>query len=166
MEPSDFAVVKREADRAIAPVGVVMVAAAALTATAGFLAVLWAWASDIPDWSYDAVSLLPDPLVALALLFVYLWGRERIKRRVISAYGSDNGYDALAKAARRGALRRYNVTSCVLAVALFVACEFYLSYLNTKLYLDEDDWQEEAGPATTEALRPYLPARSSAPAPA
>jgi hypothetical protein len=156
MDPSDFETVKRAADRTILPVGLAMIVGSAATATAAFIAVLWAWDSEMPDWAFDAASLLPDPLVAAVLLLVYLWGRRRIQRRVIAAGNGERGYDLVAQAGRRGALRRYNLASALLAVALFVAAEFYLSYLGTMLYQDEDDDWDDASPTQTLTAQPAV----------
>lgn len=154
MDPSDLVLVKRAADRAIVPVGLAMIAAATATATLAFLAVFWAWSSALPDWAFDAVSLLPDPLVAVVLLLAYLWGRKRIQRRVVAARAGDAGHDLVGQAERRGAMRRFNVATALLAVALFIACEFYLSYLGSRLYFEEDDDWEDAAPATTQSREP------------
>ena len=153
MDSSDFSVVKRAADRAIFPVGLAMIAAAAVTATAAVLAVFWAWGSALPDWVFDAASLLPGPLVALVLLLIYLWGRKRIQRRVIATAGGDSGYELMAQAGRRGALRRYNLATAVLAVTLFVTCVFYVSYLGSMLYFEEEEDWDDTAPTTTQASR-------------
>jgi preprotein translocase subunit SecG len=153
VEASSFAVVRREAHRAMPLAGLVMIAVAALTANLGFLAVYWAWGSEIPDWAYNAVSALVEPLLAGALLAVYAWGRRRIQRGVLKSFGGDAGYEVMAQAARRGALRRYNVAMLVLAIVLYIGGELYLSWLSSKLTVDEDeDWNEQAQPSTTEAL--------------
>jgi hypothetical protein len=167
VERSSFVAVKREADRAIAPMCLAMVVAAPLTAGATFLAVLWAWASEIPDWAYEGVALLANPLVALALALVYLAGRMRIRRRVVRSYENDSGYGVLAEATQRGALLRYNVVMALLAICLFVGCEFALAYLGSRLYADEEGWDEEAQPSATQAralpaFSPYFAFSSSA----
>jgi hypothetical protein len=154
VERSSFVAVKREADRAIAPVGLAMVLIAPVTAALAFLAVFWAWGSEMPDWAYDAVAVLANPIVALALALVYLAGRDRIRRKVVQGYEGDSGYGVLAEAVQRGALMRYNIATALLAIALFVVCEFGLSYLNSRLNVDEDDWDEEPQPSATEALAP------------
>jgi hypothetical protein len=172
LERSSFIAVKREADRAIAPVGIAMLVIGAIVAALAFVGVVWVWASTLPDWAYDGIALLVSPLVALTLVLVYLGGRRRIRRRVVRSYEGDSGYGVLAEAVQRGALLRYNVAMAVLAIALFVASQFALAYLSSRLNADEgdDDWNEDAQPSATEALLtpavPSPPARSSARAPA
>ena len=156
MDPSDFAVVKRTADRTIFPVGLAMILAAAVTASVAFVAVFWAWGSELPDWAFDAATLLPGPLVAAVLLLIYLWGRRRIQQGVIAAGSGERGYELMAQAGRRGALRRYNLASALLGVALFVASEFYLSYLGTMLFEEEDEDWEQASPTMTQAPAPAM----------
>jgi hypothetical protein len=150
--------VKREADRAIAPVSLAMLLIAPVTAALAFLGVFWAWGSQMPDWAYDALALLVNPAVAFALVLVYLAGRQRIRHRVVRSYEGDSGYGVLADAVQRGALLRYNIATAVLAIALFVACEFALSYLNSRLNVDEE-WDEEPQPSATEARADALPYR-------
>jgi hypothetical protein len=172
VEDTTLLSVKREADRAIAPVGIVMLAVAALTVAITFLGVVWAWSSTIPDWAYDTIAWLATPLIGLALALVYLAGRLRIRRRVVRSHERDTGYGVLAEAIQRGALLRYNVAMGVLAVVLFVASQFAQGYLNSLLEVEEDEWEEDARPSQTEARwhPPFTmscpPARSSAPAPA
>jgi len=148
VEPSSFAVVKREADRAILPTVVVMAVTAAATATLTFLGVLWAWASSMPDWTFNAIALFPEPLVVVCIGLAYLWGRTRIKRRVANSFGGDTGIDVMAAAAGRGALRRYNVTVSILALLLLAASSFYLAYLSSRFEVGEED--QEFGPDSTQ----------------
>jgi hypothetical protein len=171
LERSSFIAVKREADRAIAPVGLAMLGVGVLVAALAFIGVVWAWASSLPDWAYDGITLLVTPLVALTLVLVYLAGRRRIRRRVVRTYEGDSGYGILAEAMQRGALLRYNVVMALLAIALFVASQFALAYLSNRLSVDEDDdWNEDAQPSATEAALTLAatspPVRSSARAPA
>ena len=152
MEASSFAVVKREADRTIVPAAIIMLVAVPAVATVAFIGMFRLWSSEAPDWAYDAVSTLTNPLIALVMLAIYAWGRARVKRRVLPNFGGDSGHEVLAQAARRGALRRYNAVMIVLALALYVACQFYVSYLSSKLDVGEgDDWDDQAQPSTTEA---------------
>jgi hypothetical protein len=139
LDPSSYARVKQEADRGIFPVALIMLISAALAATVAFLCVLWAWNSDIPDWAFEAISLLPDPVLALTLLGAYLWGRERLKRRVVAAFSGDAGYEIFDQAARRGALRRFEVALVLFGIAVFVVGELYLSWISGGTYLWEDD---------------------------
>jgi hypothetical protein len=139
LDPSSYARVKQEADRAIPPVALIMLISAALGATLAFLCVLWAWNSDIPDWAFDAISLLPDPVLALAIAAAYLWGRERLKRRVVAAFSGDPGYEVFDQAARRGALKRFQIALLVFAIVLFVLGELYLSWISGGTYFWEDE---------------------------
>jgi len=148
VEPSSYATVKREADRAILPTGVIMALTAIVTATLLFLGVLWAWASEMPDWTFNSVALFPEPLVAVFIVLVYLWGRERIKRRVVANFNDDTGIDALAAADRRGALRRYNFSMAVLGLLLLAASSFYLAYLSSQFEVGDEDQDYE--PHSTE----------------
>jgi heme/copper-type cytochrome/quinol oxidase subunit 1 len=172
VERSSFVAVKREADRAIPPVGLTMIIVGLLTGALAFFGVMWAWVSDIPDWTYDAVASLTTPLVVLTLVLVYLAGRRRIRRRVLRGYEGDSGYAILADALQRGALMRYNIVMTLLAVLLFLVCQFALSYLNSRLDAEEEEWDEDAQHSAREAALPSgaigfsPPARSSAPAPA
>jgi hypothetical protein len=148
VEPSSYATVKREADRAILPTGVVMALTALVTATLLFLGVLWAWASEMPDWTFNSISMLPEPLVAVFIVLVFLWGRERVKRRVVANFNDDTGVDVLAAAGRRGALRRYHVSMAVLGLLLLAASSFYLAYLSSQFQVGDED--QDSGPRTTE----------------
>ena len=148
VEPSSFAVVKREADRAIFPTGVVMALTAVVTATLLFLGVLWAWASDMPDWTFNSIALLPEPLVAVFIVLVYFWGKERVKRRVVANFNDDTGIDVLAAAGHRGALRRYNISMAVLGLLLLTASSFYLAYLSSQFEVGDEDQDYE--PRSTE----------------
>ena len=148
VEPSSFAVVKREADRAIFPTGVVMALTAVVTATLLFLGVLWAWASDMPDWTFNSIALFPEPLVAVFIVLVYFWGKERVKRRVVANFNDDTGIEVLVAAGHRGALRRYNVSMAMLGLLLLAASSFYLAYLSSQFEVGDEDQDYE--PHTTE----------------
>jgi hypothetical protein len=148
LELSSFAIVKREADRAILLTGVVMVVTAVVTSTLVFLGVLWAWASDMPDWIFNSIALFPEPLVALVIALVYSWGRERVKRRVVASFNGDTGIDIMAAAGRRGALRRYNVSMALLGLLLLAASSFYLAYLSSRFEVEDEE--RDFGPNATE----------------
>jgi hypothetical protein len=141
VEPSSYATVKREADRTILPTGVIMALTAVVTATLLFLGVLWAWASEMPDWTFNSVALFPEPLVAVFIVLVYLWGRERIKRRVVANFNDDTGVDVLAAAGHRGAFRRYNASMAFLGLLLLAASSFYLAYLSSQFEVGDEDYE-------------------------
>jgi hypothetical protein len=78
-------------------------------------------------------------VLALTLLGAYVWGRERLKRRVVAAFPGDAGYEIFDQAARRGALRRFEVALVLFGIAVFVVGELYLSWISGGTYLWEDD---------------------------
>jgi hypothetical protein len=102
----------------------------------------------MPDWAFNSISMLPEPLVAVFIVMVYLWGRERVKRRVVANFNDDTGVDVLAAAGQRGALGRYNISMAVLGLFLLAASSFYLGYLSSKFEVGDED--QDPGPRTTE----------------